>query len=88
MRMKAFNLAQVDKEYDIALQAWMNHQVTATKTIGTGKNQKTESIYKGFNDFFDYKKKLRALEEPNQRGLSEKEKRMARSAAILNMKGG
>lgn len=86
--MKAFNLARIDKEYDIALQAWMNHQATATKTTGTGKNQKTVSVYNGFNDFFDYEKKLKEVEQPNNRGLSEKEKRMARTAAILNAKGG
>lgn len=88
MRMKAFNFARIDKEYDMHLQAWLNHQATATKTTGTGKSQKTESIYNGFKDFFDYEKKLKEVEKPKSRGLSEKEKQMAKAAAILNAKGG
>lgn len=87
MRMKAFNFARIDKEYDIALQAWMNHQATATETKGSGKNQKTVSVYKKFEDFFDYDKRLQQIESPD-RQLSEKEKRMAKAAAILNAKGG
>lgn len=88
MRMKAFNLARIDKEYDIAMQAWMNHQATATKSTGSGKNAKTVSVYDSFKDFFDYEKKLKEVEEPETRGLSDIEKRMARAAAILNAKGG
>jgi len=80
-------LARIDKEYDIALQAWMNHQATATETKGSGKNQKTVSVYKKFEDFFDYDKRLQDLESPVRR-LSQKERRMAKAAAILNAKGG
>ncbi len=88
MRMKAFNLARIDREYDIALQAWMNHQATATRTIGAGKNQKTESVYKNFKDFFDYENKLREVEETKNNKLSERERNIAKAAAILNAKGG
>lgn len=87
MRMRAFNLARIDKEYDIALQAWLNNQATATKTTGTGKSQKTESVYKGFQDFFDYERKLKEVDGPS-RTLTEKEQRMARIAASTNSKGG
>jgi len=85
--MKAFNLARVDKEYDMAMQAWLNHQVTATKTEGAGKSQKQVPIYKKFEDFFDYKKRLEEIEKPIRK-LNSKEKRMAKAAAILNAKGG
>lgn len=85
--MKAFNLAQIDKQYDMHLQAWLNHQVTQTKTEGTGKKQKQIPIYKKFDEFFDYKKRLEEVEQPN-RSLNQREKRMAKAAAILNAKGG
>ncbi len=87
MLMKAFNLSRIDREYDIALQAWMNHQVTATKTTGSGKNQKTESVYKEFKDFFDYEKRIQELDGP-KKVISLKERRMARIAASVNSKGG
>lgn len=87
MRMKAFNLSRIDKEYDMHLQAWLNNQATATKTTGSGKNQKTESVYKGFNDFFDYEKKLQEVDGPS-RAITEKEQRMAGIAASINSKGG
>lgn len=86
--MKAFHLARIDKEYDIALQAWLNHQAKATKTTGSGKNQKTMSVYKSFTDFFDYEKKIKEVKEPKSHSLTEKEKRMVETAAILNAKGG
>lgn len=88
MRMKAFNLSRIDKEYDIALQAWMNSQATATKTTGSGKNQKTESVYEDFKDFFDYEKKLKEIKGLKTKGLNTKEKRMAKIAASVNLKGG
>lgn len=88
MRMNAFNLAQIDKEHDMAKQAWMNHQVTATKTSGSGKNQKTEPVYKNFKDFFDYEKKLREVDGEQNHKLSKRQRRMVRTAAILNAKGG
>lgn len=81
--MRAFNLARIDKQYDIAMQAWMNNQATATETKGSGKNQKTVSVYKDFKDFFDYEKQIKSIDGPVQT-LSEKEKRMARIAAELN----
>lgn len=87
MRMRAFNLSRIDKKYDIALQAWMNNQATATKTTGSDKNQKTEPIYKEFKDFFDYEKKIQELDGPS-RIMTEKEQRMARIAASVNAKGG
>lgn len=63
MQMRAYNLKRVDKEYDIHLQAWLNHAATATKEQG----KKVVSVYKDFQDFFDYKKRLRELETPTKR---------------------
>lgn len=84
MRMKAFRLAQIDKEHDVAIQAWMNHQVTATKTIGSGKNQRTEPVYKNFKDFFDYEKRLKEIEKPKKSRLSPKQRKLAHIATKLN----
>ncbi len=60
MKMKAFNLARVDKERDMHLQAWLNHAATATKE----QSKKVVSVYKDFNEFFDYKKRLEEVETP------------------------
>ena len=53
-RIEAFNLSRIDQEYDMHMQAWLNHQATATKS----KGKKTVSVYKSFKDFFDYEKRL------------------------------
>ncbi len=45
------------------LQAWLNHAATATKEQG----KKVISVYKDFNAFFDYKKRLREVEKPSKR---------------------
>ena len=50
LRMEAYQLKQVDRQNEIAQQAWMNQQVQAT----TGsKNPKPK--FKTFDDFFDKK---------------------------------
>lgn len=62
--LRASNLRQVDREYEIYLSAWQNSQVQATETKGSGKHQKQEPVYKTFNDFFDYEQeRKRALGE-------------------------
>lgn len=76
--MKAFQLARVDREYEIALQAWMNHQVTATDKNG-------KPVYKKFKDFFDYEERVNAIYKPEPaRKLTPKMRKMARIAAKVN----
>ncbi len=63
LKMKAYNLARVDKEYDIYLSAWVNQLAGATKE----KGKKQVPVFKTFEDFFDYKKRLREVEKPSKR---------------------
>jgi len=52
LKMKAYSLQVVDKQYYMHLQSWLDQQVQATK--GEGRNQKP--YYKKFKEFFDYEK--------------------------------
>lgn len=80
-RMKAYRLKSIDKEYDMYLSAWVNHQVTATKEQG----KKTVSVYKDFKSFYDYESRLKEVEKPKGSRLSQDQKRMAQMAAKVNM---
>lgn len=53
MRMKAFELRRVDREYEIHLQAWANWNVRAMKKSG---KRKRVPVFKEFKQFFDHKK--------------------------------
>lgn len=89
--MRAFNLARVDKQYDMHLQAWLNHQVTATKNVGSKEKSKVEPVFKNFDSFFDYKKALNKVDGPIKQSasnLTNKQKRMIEAARKLNKKGG
>lgn len=79
-RMKAYSLSRVDKEYEMHLQAWLNEQVGATKT----KGKESVRVYKSFNDFFDYQKRIEEIEKPKKEQLDNQHKRMAQIAARLN----
>lgn len=85
--MKAFNLKRVDQEYDMHLLAWLAHQVTATKTKGTGKSQKQVPVFERFEDFFDYKKRIQEVEGTKNYAITLQMKKMARIAANLNRGG-
>lgn len=61
LRMEAYQLKQVDRQNEIAQQAWMNQQVQAT----TGSRKPK---FKTFDDFFDKKAAIdsvRSNYEPN-----------------------
>lgn len=60
MRMSAYWLSRVDREYEIHLQAWANWNVKATKR--QGKNKRV-AVFKTFQSFFDYKKRLMHVTE-------------------------
>lgn len=51
LRMEAYQLKQVDRQNEIAHQAWMNQQVQAT----TGSKSSPQPKFKTFDDFFDKK---------------------------------
>ena len=56
IRMKAFRLQMADHEYWIHLQAWVNREVKAERRKGRGKS---EPVYKKFDSFFDYEKRVK-----------------------------
>ena len=55
IRLKAYELKQVDKDYDIHLQAWSNWNVQAMKESG----KKRVPVFKTFKQFFDYEKRIK-----------------------------
>ena len=82
MKMKAYNLKRVDIERDMHLQAWLNHQVTATKEVA----KKHVPVYKNFTDFFDYEKRIKEIENPTKK-LNPQQRKMAYLARRANGKG-
>ena len=78
--MKAYNLARVDKEHDMHLQAWLNHAVKSTKTQG----KKQVPVYKTFKDFFDYEKRLEEVQRTKKNVITPKMRMLARIAAKAN----
>lgn len=60
--MKAHRYKQVDKQFDIHQQAYLNHVVKGTKKVG-----KTErSLYPTFEDFYNYDEALDNIENPGK----------------------
>lgn len=82
LRMKAYRLKRIDKEHDMHLQAWLNHQVTSTKEQG----KKQVPIFRNFKEFFDYEKRIEEEIKPKQ-SISQKARMMARIASVANGKG-
>ena len=60
LRMKAYQLSRVDREYELHLQAWLNQQAQATKR----KGKKTVSAFGTFNDFFNYEERVNEIVKP------------------------
>ena len=60
--MKAESMKRVDSEYEIHLQAWVNHQVKAEKEQG----KKTVPIYKKFDQFFNYEERIDSILKPKK----------------------
>lgn len=58
MRIAAYHLRQVDREYEIHLQAWANWNVQAMKS--QGKNKRVP-VFKNFKQFFDYEQRVKDL---------------------------
>lgn len=56
--MKAINLQKVDQQYQTHWAAWVNHQVGATKNVGTEKKPRYEQVFNKFEDLFDYEKQI------------------------------
>jgi len=61
--MRAYQLQQIDKEMDMHMQAWLNHQVTASKE----KGKKQVPVYSKFKDFYDYEKRINEVIKPKKK---------------------
>lgn len=57
--MKAARLKQIDKEYELHLQAYLNLLVKAQKKAGKGKSR---PVYRKFKQFYDYEKRIAEIE--------------------------
>ena len=73
LRVRAFQLQQIDKEYRMYKQAWLNHQVTLTKEQG----KKQVPIIDGLKISLDYEKHLKEVSKPKI--LNDKMRRLAGS---------
>ena len=62
MYEKAYRIKQENIERNIALQAWMNQAVQATK--GKGKN--VRSLYRNFDEFYNAKTQFESIFRPNR----------------------
>ncbi|MEK4924109.1 hypothetical protein MKX78_19565 [Cytobacillus sp. FSL R5-0569] len=83
MRMKAYQLSSIDKEYDMHKQAWLNFVVQSTKEQG----KKQVPVYTKFKDFFDYDERIKEIKGTQKKRLSKRQKRMAHLAAGVNGRG-
>ena len=63
LRLEAYQLSEIKHENDLALQAWLNQQVQATKG-----EKHPKPIYKSFKQFYDreyMEEQLRSMYEPS-----------------------
>lgn len=81
-RIKAYQLKQIDKEYDLHLQAWLIAQAKATKEQG----KKQVPVFRTFKDFYDYEKRLKEA-ETERKAVSPKMRSAAQLAAKINAEG-
>lgn len=55
---EAQNYKRVDRDRDLALNAWLSFVATAKKQVGKNKQR---PVYKTFDSFFNYAKELRRI---------------------------
>ncbi len=79
MRMMAYRLRQVDKDFDIHLLAWESWNVQAMKKSG----KKRVPVFRTFKKFFDYEKRVREVYE-NKAEVTETQKRLRGIGQILD----
>lgn len=67
IRIKALRLREVDKDYRVHMQAFLNYSVQAQKKAGKNK---TRPVYSKFKKFFDYEKAIKEAkgEKPEENG--------------------
>lgn len=62
--MKAVRLKQIDTDYKVHQQAFLNYAVKAQKKAGKNK---TRPVYSKFEKFYDYKKELKKVNSEKQK---------------------
>ena len=79
LRMEAYNLQQVDKQYDAATLAWMNRNAQAFDKDGN-------AVFTDFNDFFDRDEaidKVKSNFESDYQPIAVKSKKQNRQDILL-----
>lgn len=79
LRMEAYNLQQVEKQYDAATLAWMNRNAQAFDADGN-------AVFTEFNDFFNRDEaidKVRSNFEPNYQPKIKVKKKQNRQDILL-----
>lgn len=83
LRTESYLFRQIDREREIYLQAWTAREVKAEKMVGKNKKQ---LVYKEFEDFYDYEKRIKALRNPS--GMYDSRiRRVARRIERLRKEG-
>ena len=79
LRMEAYNLQLVEKQYDSATQAWMNRNAQAFDKDGN-------AVFKDFNDFFDRDvaiDKVKSNFESDYQPIARKSRKESRQDILL-----
>lgn len=79
LRMEAYNLRQVEKQYNAATLAWMNRNAQAFDKDG-------DAVFTEFNEFFDRDEavdKVRSNFEPNYQPKIKVKKKQNRQDILL-----
>lgn len=66
LRMKAYQLKQLDRQYEIHMQAWA--------TVMAGQTKKGKPVFRTFDKFFDYQKAEEKILNKQKRISPDKEK--------------
>ena len=79
--MKSVRLKQIDAEYKLHLQAFLNFAVKAEKKAGKGKSK---PVYREFKKFYDYEKRLAEVDnEANENEDIENNSLLSRIGKLL-----
>lgn len=83
--VRAHALREVDKDYRVHQQAFLNFAVKATKKAGKGKER---PIYARFEKFFNYKRAITETEERLDGKKKEENSRFSGIGKLLNKQKG
>ena len=79
--MKSVRLKQIDTEYRLHLQAYLNFAVKAEKKAGKGKSK---PVYREFKKFYNYEERLAEVEnEGNENEEGENNSLLSRIGKLL-----